>query len=254
MEFSRLGIARSMIARAAELEGHVRALNNVLAEICDSPRVQRLVGESDGIVAVMSLSAPLGRRVTTDLGRTEIALRLPVPDPAQPRYWIGLHELWEWKNKRTVQFRESGIRLYVGRADEDVLQFLRLEWIAPTEDPDEKVVYAGSHAGHPHWHIDRSALVGPEEQLRSLEALTTPDRPIEEFSEATVSIGATATRLIYDCSWLQKMHLPAHASWMLRRWDGRVLPAPHQCEPESLTGLGSWWAAALRYLIAELPH
>jgi hypothetical protein len=237
-----------------ELKAHVISLNKVLREICDAPQSQRLVEQKDGYVFVISSSTPLARTVTTDLGRTEAALRLPIPDAEQPRYWIGLHELWKWEDRRTIRFQESGLRLYVGGADEEALQFLRLEWIAPSEDPDGKFVYQGNHAGHPHWHIDRSALVGAEEHLRSLEVLTSPDRAVEEFSDTTTRLDAGLTRLVYDCSWLQQMHLPAQADWMRQEWDGRALPAPHQCEPQSLRRLASWWTGALRYLIAELPH
>jgi hypothetical protein len=243
-----------MEATARELNDRVTSLNKVLQEICDVPHSQRLVLADNGSLFVIHLSTPLARTVTTDLGGTEVALRLPLPDAEHPRYWIALHELWDWKNRRTLRFRKCGLRLYVGGVDEEALQFLRLEWVAPTKALDGELVYEGSHAGHPHWHIDRSALVGPEEELRSLEALTSMDRPVEEFSDSTVRLDAVPTRLLHDCLWLQKMHLPAQADWMKKEWDGSALPAPHQCEPESPSKLANWWAGALRYLIAELPH
>jgi hypothetical protein len=242
-----------MIAKTRELKAHVIGLNNVLREICDAPQSQRLVEESHGYVYLVFSSTQLARKVTTDLGRTEVALRLPIPDTERPRYWIGLHELWK-PEKRSIRFQEGGLRLYVGGRDEEALQFLRLEWIAPSEDPDGKFVYQGSHAGHPHWHIDRSALVGAEEHLRSLELLTRQDAAVEDFSEATTRLDSETTRLLYDCSWLQRMHLPAQADWMLHEWDGRALPAPHQCQPQNVSRLASWWTGALRYLVAELPR
>jgi hypothetical protein len=126
--------------------------------------------------------------------------------------------------------------------------------VAPKVGSGGEPIYDGTHAGHPHWHIDRAALVGPEEQSRSFEALTMPESSLglEEFA-GSATPPASTNRLLYDCSWLQRMHLPARADWMASEWDGRTVPGPHQCQPDSILGLSRWWCGALRYLAAELP-
>jgi hypothetical protein len=155
-----------MEARHAELRKHTSGINAVLKEACEAPNAGPLVWEKDLVIRTLD-AAPLSRRVTTDLGSSDFALRLPIPDTNQPRFWISLHESWEWKNRRTVRFRECGLGLYIGNEDEEAIQILRLEWVAPTFDlsrGDQEPVYAGKHAGHPHWHIDKSALGGPDKQ------------------------------------------------------------------------------------------
>jgi len=246
-----------MEAKPTDLKGHASKIGRILDEVCGASRAGPLVLAGDLIIATANCM-PLSRRVTTDLGGGEFALRLPIPDAQQPRYWIALHEHWEWKNKHKIRFRDCGLRLYIGGKEEEAVQLLRLEWVAPTSDPDGEPIYQGKHAGHPHWHIDRSALVGPGDYWRSIEALTAPapelQPELEVFSEATVDLIPARTRLVHDCSWLQKVHLPAEAEWMRSEWNGSAIPGPHQCEPSSLEELERWWAGALRYLVAELPH
>jgi hypothetical protein len=259
VEFIGIGTAGldGMEVKPTDLKGHTANIAKLLDDICDSSSAESLVQVRDLIIST-SNSAQFSRRVTTDLGGSEFALRLPIPDAQQARYWIGLHERWEGQTKRKIRFRDCGLRLYVGGKDEEAVQFLRLEWVAPTPDPDGEPIYQGKHAGHPHWHIDRSALVGPEDYLRSLDALTAPapglQSELEVFSEATSDLIPAQTRLVHDCSWLQKMHLPAQAQWMRSEWNGSAVPGPHQSEPSSLAELERWWAGALRYLVAELPH
>lgn len=247
-----------MEAKRTELRNHTRNISVVLREVCDASNVGPLVREDDesGNIFVRPTHwyKPVSRWVTTDLGRRESALRLSIPDGQQPRYWIGLHECWEQKSRIKICFRDCGLRLYVGGEDEEVVQILRLEWVAPTFDRDGEPNYDGKHAGHPHWHIDRSALVGPEEYLRSLESLTAPEPQcgLEDFTQITSPVALGRPRPVHDCSWLQQLHLPAQAGWMRLKWDGRKVPGPHQCEPDSLTQLENWWAGALRYFAAEL--
>lgn len=246
-----------MEAKRTALKDHATNIAKILDEVCDAASVGPLVKAVDLVIATLN-STPLSRRVTTDLGGSEFALRLPIPDAQQARYWIGVHERWEWKGKRKIRFLDCGLRLYVGGKDEEAVQVLRLEWVAPTLDPDGEPIYQGRHAGHPHWHIDRPALVGPEDYWRSLETLTAPapelQPELEDFSETAVDQIPARTRLVHDCSWLQKMHLPAQAQWMQSKWNGSAIPGPHQCEPSSLEELERWWAGSLRYLVAELPH
>ncbi len=196
----------------------------------------------------------LSRKVLTDLGSSEVALRLPIPDVHRPRFWIALHERWIPVSRHKIRFRECGLRLYAGTVDEDATQILRLEWVAPTEDPEGISSYQGKHAGHPHWHIDRAALIGPADYLHSLEALSASDAELEteEFGATTASSEPRGLRL--DCSWLQDIHLPALARWAQLAWDGHKIPGPHQNEPYSLEELANWWTGALRYFSAELPH
>jgi len=251
-----------MEAKRAQLKDHASIIAAVLRDVCDASNTGPLVQESDEsgniVIVITHSNKPLSRLVTTDLGLREPALRLPIPDAHQPRYWIGLHERWEWKSAHRIRFRDCGLRLYVGGENEEAVQVLRLEWVAPTSNPNGELIYSGKHAGHPHWHIDRSALVGPEDYWRSLESLTAPplepQPDLEVFSEASVSVRPAQLRLIHDCSWVQELHLPAHAGWMLSEWDGHTIPGPHQCEPESIARLEHWWAGALRYFASELAH
>lgn len=245
-----------MEAKPTELRKHATRINAVLQDTCDTSDPAPLVGLIDGTIA-LATSCPLALRrdVTTDLGLREIALRLPIPDTRNPRFWIAMQEQWKWKSKHKACFVECGLRLYVGDRSEEAIQFLRLEWVAPTSDRDGIQIYQGKHAGHPHWHVDRSALVGQEEYRQFLETMTVPAPEVEaeEFSEAAALVSAPAQPLL-DFSWLQNMHLPARAQWMESEWDGHQVPGPHQCEPISLDELTHWWAGALRYFSAELPR
>jgi hypothetical protein len=240
-----------MEAKRSDLKSHTAAINAVLTEACSAPNSGPLVWE-DNLVIKMIDSAPLSRRVTTDLGGGEFAVRLPIPDADKPRFWISLHEAWGYKNKRIIRFDNCGLRLYTGLRDEEAVQVMRLEWVAPTTNPDGVLVYDGKHAGHPHWHIDRSALIGPEDYFDSLEALTAaePQYELQDFSESTAR---PLRRPVRDCSWLWRMHLPAQAGWMNAEWTDNKIPGPHQSEPSDITALGRWWVGSLRYLISELP-
>lgn len=243
-----------MEATRAELLEHTKRINAVLQETCDASDPAPLVHLADGTIALAtSCPSALRREVTTDLGLREIALRLPIPDSHNPRFWIAMQEQWEWKGKHRACFVQCGLRLYIGDRSEEAVQFLRLEWVAPTLHSGVQS-YQGTHAGHPHWHVDRSALIGPEEYFRSLETLTAPaPQEAEEFSEAA-TLGSASAQPLLDFSWLQNIHLPARAQWMQLEWDGSQVPGPHQCEPNSLNELVHWWAGALRYVSIELPH
>ena len=244
-----------MEAKRTELKGHATNITTVLGEVCKVSQKGPLVLEQDLLITI-SYSESLSRRVTTDLGGGEHALRLPIPAPERSRYWIGLHEQWKWKwkSKTKICFHDCGLRLYVGREDEDVVQVLRLEWKAPEVNAEGETVYDGKYAGHPHWHIDRSALIGPEDYWHSLEIQTAPAVQMhhepETFNENTIS--QVVARPIHDCSWLQQLHLPAQAGWMQSKWNGSTVPGPHQSEPTDLAQLDGWWNGALRYLVSEL--
>jgi hypothetical protein len=243
-----------MEAKRTELRNHATAITTVLAEVCGASNAGPLVREYDEsgviVIRIRDWIRRLSRAVTTDLGESESALRLPVP-AGRPRCWLGLHERWEAKGKHKIWFRDCALRLYIGAEDEEAVQILRLEWVAPSPDPDGLPVYDGKHAGHPHWHIDRSALLGRDEYLRSLETLRAPEQQsrLEQFGQTS---GAPPRHPVHDCSWLPKLHLPAQAGWMHAEWDARTVPGPHQSEPGSIEDLGHWWVGALRYFLTEL--
>jgi hypothetical protein len=248
-----------MEAKRSEMSGHAKAISRVLANLCEVTLLAPLLKVSDdgNIVAITVQGGPQNssltqRTVTTDLGGIETVLGLPIPDRKPPKLWIGLHEAWVFRGKYKLGFKDCGIRVYIGASDEESRQFLRLEWVAP-EIKDGNAVYPGAHAGHPHWHIDRAALVGPEERLRSWQALTAPivaETTLEDFSVEAAR--PPLPLLVHDLSWLRSVHLPAQAEWMHHNWNGQVLPAPHQTEPQRLGMLTTWWEGSLRYLFAEL--
>lgn len=240
-----------MEAKLTELKDHTKGINAVLTEVCITSNSGPLVREDDLVVSTFN-SGTLSRRVTTDLGSSEFAVRLPIPTADEPHFWIALHERWGYKNKRVIRFLDCGLRLYVGPRAEEAVQVMRLEWVAPKTDPDGILVYDGKHAGHPHWHIDRAALVGPEDYWRSLDILTAADsqNELQDFGPPAEQPGQ---QFIQDCSWILRMHLPAQAGWMNMEWKDSEIPGPHQCEPIDIGSLGRWWAGSLRYFAAELP-
>jgi hypothetical protein len=246
-----------MEAKLTDLPHHLTVINSTLMEVCRTSVASPLVTdrEEQGMIVVNTFDhGSLSRKVQTDLGSSEVALRLPIPDVAKPRFWIAMHEQWAPISRHRIRFHECGLRLYLGSVDEDAIQIVRLEWVAPTKDPEGVPSYQGKHAGHPHWHIDRGALVGPADYLHSLDVLTTPDAEseMEDFSSAEVSGEPARPRL--DCSWLQNVHLPAQARWAELLWDGQEIPGPHQNEPSNIQGLTNWWSGALRYFSTELSH
>ena len=241
-----------MEATRTELREHTKRINAILQATCDASDPAPLVQIIDGtIVLATSCPSTLRREVTTDLGVREIALRLPIPNTTNPRFWIAMQEQWVGTRKHRARFVQCGLRLYMGERNEDAIQFLRLEWVAPTLH-DGVQSYQGAHAGHPHWHVDRSVLIGPGEYFRSLETLTAPvHQEAEDFGEAS-ALDSAAMEPLLDFSWLQKIHLPARAQWMQLEWDGSQVPGPHQCEPNSLDELARWWAGSLKYVSIEL--
>lgn len=243
-----------MEATRTELQKHASKVNEILRKTCEISHPAPLIQEAEGIVS-LSPSCPksLSREVTSDLGVRETALRLPIPDADNPRFWAALGELWDFRGRHKVVFRQCGLRLYAGFADEEPVQFLRLEWVSPTRDGDGIETYQGKHAGHPHWHIDRRALVGEEDYLRSLDICTAPQTGVQAFSEELAATEVMPS-IVLDFSWIKDIHLPARAQWMNREWDGQEVPGPHQCEPKSPDELAFWWAGALRYVSAELPR
>jgi hypothetical protein len=253
-----------MEVKRSEISEHATDIARIFAGLCGTKLVSPLVGplkdEGAGELVLAIVGGPPNpalphRTVTTDLGLIETVLGLPIPDAKERKFWIGLNESWELHGKYKVSFRNCGLRLYIGAANEESRQFLRLEWAAPEMTKDGIAVYQGAHAGHPHWHVDRAALVGPEEHLRSLEILTAPipaDIPLEVFGyEGNIS---QPIPFVQDLSWLKSVHLPAQAQWMHHNWDGFTLPAPHQSAPEGLQMLTRWWEGSLRYLFAELSR
>jgi len=240
-----------MRVKSSDLKSHMGSVNAVLGEVCHLPTSAHLLQLDE--LSVSAASSAVSLEVTNDLGSIQLAIPLPIPDAAQPEYWIGLHENWRYVNRRLVEFVDCGLRLFIGTRAESPVQVMRLEWVAPSLGAGGQSIYTGGHAGHPHWHIDQAALAGPNDYWRTLDALTQPDTiegEVEDFDE--VSVQASSKRLGGDYSWMKKLHLPARARWMDQNWDGRTIPGPHQCEPQSLDELGSWWAGALRYLATEL--
>jgi hypothetical protein len=244
-----------MIVKPAALDEHAKRLNGVLCEVSKASRHAQLLGGAGLTFSVRN--SPLSHQAVTDLGATEYVLPLLGNQSTNDNLWIGVHERWVAVNKYRIRFNDCGLRLYMGQRDENVSQILRLEWVAPEEDENGQIVYQGAHAGHPHWHIDQSALVGPETYWASLDALTQPLNALSELEDFGAEVvpsspGTSSRRIVRDCSWLQRVHLAANARWADVGWNGTENPAPHQCEPESIESLNRWWAGALRYLRAEL--
>lgn len=239
-------------ATHTDLQKHVTQVNAILQAICERSSPAPLVNLSDGVIA-LAKSCPhdLCREVITEFGIREIALRLPIPNADSPRFWIAIREQWGPSGKKhRLTFIQCGLKLYVGERTEEAIQCVRLEWVAPTCDENGVESYQGTHAGHPHWHIDQSALIGQEDYLRSLEILTAPTSITPEIF--TGDTPAALSRPLLDFSWLQSIHFPARAQWMQSEWDGLEVPGPHQCEPKNLDELTHWWAGALRYFSTEL--
>src|ERR1035438_3724108 len=101
-----------MEAKRAQLKDHASVIAGVLRDVCDASNAGPLVQEYDEsgniVIVITHSNNPLSRLVTTDLGLREPALRLPMPDDHQRRYWIGLHERWEWKSARRTRLHELG--------------------------------------------------------------------------------------------------------------------------------------------------
>lgn len=239
-----------MEERRAVLRDHASTISRVLQEVCEAPSIP-LVEERGLTICIASSPVDgISRRVSSDFGHIESVLSLPIPNSDNPQLWVGLHEMWIPKGKRKVIFGNCGLRIYVGARNERTAQILRLEWVAPEHDELGVASYAGKHAGHPHWHIDRAALIGNRGYLRWMESLTEPgDGETEMFDE---NISASDIPPLRDCEWLHRMHLPAHANWVEICWDGKSIPGPHQSEPKSASELNNWWAGSLWYLRREL--
>jgi hypothetical protein len=242
------------------LQRHMGDLSRTLLRVCGirarTPIVVRSHPDSSPVaVGVSAFSVPRDATtiVRSDLGPQEQVIALATGASSE-RYWLGLHEFWTPRPRRKLDFDSCGLRLYVGRSDEEVAQLLRLEWVAPKTDTDGVEQFDGQHAGHPHWHIDRAALVGSEDYLRSLDVLTAPhivDQAVEVFDPNAAS-AETSPGLLHDCSWLLNVHLAAHANWMNRHWDGATTPGPHQSQPETLKKLTTWLTGALHYVAWEV--
>ena len=110
-----------MDARRADLANHVTAISKIVAEVCSAPVSEPLVRAYDEsgsiVVRITDWVGGRSRNVTTDLGQSEPALRLPVPSD-RPRLWLGLHERWTPVGKHRIHFQDCAIRLYIGAVDE----------------------------------------------------------------------------------------------------------------------------------------
>lgn len=251
-----------MQARKREVEEHTAQISRVLAKVCEltptRPLVRLLSGQgglhTGQVVLSVGGAIPVhsARTVTSDLGITEEVVALPVPSADSPRYWLGLHEEWAPSGRNKLDFVQCGLRLYVADLGANAAQMLRLEWVAP-EKIGGTEVFHGNRAAHPHWHIDRAALIGPFEFERSLEMITAPTcvPELESFDESAINVNMPVD-LSYDCSWLPKFHLPAQSGWMTALWDGQLVPGPHQNAPLTLEYLSRWWTGSLYYVAAEI--
>src|SRR4051812_23163456 len=111
-----------MEAKRPELQEHTKNINSVLQDICEAHDPAPLVHLNDRIITLAASCPPALRRgVTTDLGLSEIALRLPIPDAANPQFWIAMQEEWEWMTRRKAGFRRCGLRLYGGERNEEAM-------------------------------------------------------------------------------------------------------------------------------------
>jgi hypothetical protein len=90
--------------------------------------------------------------------------------------------------------------------------------------------------------MSRGAPV-PEADAPAVEEFgpSTPSEPVQQFDGEV------------DCSWIQKIHLPAQAGW-IKKWVGMEIPGPHQSEPDSFLALENWWTGSLRYFVHELNN
>jgi hypothetical protein len=237
-----------MEAKSAQFNNHVAQISLILKNECRTSNVGALVTTQDFYITIPNGPTPPFRKVTTDFGRIESALELPISNKRhQRKYWVGLHESWQKVSKHKIRFMDCSLRLYVGNANQEPVHFLRLEWVAPEANSG---AYQGEHAGHPHWHIDRPVLAGSKSLSRSLVESGQDEIPaLEEFSELTFSSETILDPI--DCSWIQEVHIPAQAGWM-KKWNGTDVPGPHQSEPDDFGALENWWAGALRYFVHEL--
>jgi hypothetical protein len=262
-----LGAPEPPLLRVTEssLRRHCASLCSSVVAVCEGRTGGHplIVSDSAGgrIISFGRNGAAAGlvvRDVISDLDATEWVVRLPVPG-ARTSVWLGMHETWVHSGRRdNWTFAQCGMRLYLADQDRRAAQILRLEWVAPSSEAGDSLVYPGAHAGQPHWHIDRAALFDAGEHELLLDRLTDPGTalpPLEAFgADGSVfpDSGPTVDRLSYDCSWLPAIHLPAYAGWMHERWDGQTVPGPQQTAPRDLGALESWWQGALRYVVAEL--
>lgn len=101
-----------MEVRPTELEKHAKQINAILQAACDANDPAPLVHLTDGTIALAATCPPMLRRdVITDLGRREIALRLPIPSKQKPRFWITLQEQWKSISRHKWSFVQSGLQL-----------------------------------------------------------------------------------------------------------------------------------------------
>lgn len=238
-----------MECKSSQFANHVAEISKILQRECHISEAG-LVVHQDFQIKIRGGPTPLFRPVTTEFDVLEYALELPISTQShQRKYWVGLHEAWKpLRSKHKISFSRCSLRLYVSANQEEPAHFLRLEWVAP-----EDGIYQGRHAGHPHWHVDRVVLAGSKVLARSFE-----DPPpesgapaVEEFGPLAASEPIQQGYSEFDCSWIQKIHLPAQAGW-IKKWRGTEVPGPHQSEPDNFEALENWWSGSLRYFVHEL--
>ena len=167
---------------AAKLDAHRAMIERAMRDVCRLPSSVRFMEARSEAGTLHIRIARLGsvpdkqRQVTSDMGRSENVFALPIEDAnGRALFWIGAHEIWQFTRKgKRLAFNTCGLRLYSAAADDNIDQLLRLEWTGRRSDG----TYAGDHAGHPHWHIDRAALGGRE--IKQLLAERRMERPLPE--------------------------------------------------------------------------
>lgn len=170
-------------------------------------------------------------------------------------YWLAWHETWRTPQqtsktrKNNLQFRSSSLTVYVGEVGSAKTQALRAEWAgAEVQSGTNTVVFQGSGAAHPHWHL--AGLYDPA----SLD-MGAP-QPIDDLGgqvEISETFAALDPRLqSLEPAWAG-VHLAASAKWAEAEWPGPDGPHDmHAHAPGNCDQIRTWIVSCTRYLQAEL--
>src|ERR1017187_3696675 len=118
-----------MECKISQFGHHAKEISAILQRECGISGAGSLVVDQNFQITIRSGPMPQFRPVTTEFGRLEYALGLPVSTQShQRKYWVGLHEAWKpTRSKHKISFSQCSLRLYVNSTTQELAHFLRLE-------------------------------------------------------------------------------------------------------------------------------
>ncbi|MDP2779279.1 hypothetical protein [Devosia sp.] len=200
--------------------------------------------------------------------RVHLVPFLDVVSDQPQNYWLAWYESWKdpqsGQGKSRRQFHSSSITVYAGSPGSNKYQVLRAEWAGGEvvgNGKDQKVVFQGKGAAHPHWHLSGLETLGTAPLQLVDDVVADSDDELamlarelgaEDELLGTIAFPSQSRLERIDPAWAS-IHLATSARWAQKEWTGQDGPHDmHATDPESCGEIRSWLISCVRYLQSEL--